>query len=315
MQNYRMIDHRLITLRTFASCGTIAATAELTGYSPSAISAQFRELQKELGFDLLARDGRSLRLTAAGRLLIQGTDRMLADWEQLRAAALNADDQVQSCLGLGGFSTSAAHLLAPLAANLRTGQPDVEVEVIEASPARCLDLLIAERIDLAVIVAMQAGHGMDEDGRFELVSLLDDPLDVVVPASHPMAGQRSVRLEELAREPWITDAPGSVYRALFVSAFTAIGYTPKIAHESLEWDTMLAFVGAGLGVGLLPRLASLNGGFGVSRLRLVGASCPTRRIVAAVRSGSRKSPLIRSSLAFLQAEAKRISAERLAEDF
>ncbi|MFJ2620526.1 LysR substrate-binding domain-containing protein [Glutamicibacter sp. NPDC087344] len=310
-----MIDHRLITLRTFASCGTIAATAELTGYSPSAISAQFRELQKELGFTVMVRDGRSLRLTAAGRQLIQGTDQMLADWERLRAAALNADDQVQSHLGLGGFSTAAAYLLAPLTANLRTTQPNVEVEVFEASPARCLDLLVAERIDLAVIVSMQAGPSVDDDARFEQVTLLDDPLDVVVPADHPLAKNHSVALEALAGEPWITDAPGSVYRALFVAAFTAIGYTPKIAHESLEWDTMLAFVGAGLGVGLMPRLASLSGGFGVSRLRIVGASRPARRIVAVVRSGSRNSPLIRSSLDFLQAEGKRISAERLAEEF
>jgi len=144
--------------------------------------------------------------------------------------------------------------------------------------------------------------------------LLNDPLDVVLPADHPLAVRDTVRLEELASERWITDTPGSTYRALFIAAFTAVGVTPKIAHESLEWETMTAFVGAGLGVGLLPRLASMNGVANVKRLRLVGPSRPTRRIVAAVRRGSLESPLIHESLQILQDNAQRILAERLDEE-
>lgn len=144
-----MIDARLITLRVFARCGTIGATAELTGYSPSAVSAQLRELQRMLGMQLLTKDGRGVRLTATGRFLVAGSDTLIAEWERLRAAAMEAGDQVQSRFGLGGFSTAAAQLLAPLAATLRTTRPLLEVQVLEANPARCFDLLVAERIDLA----------------------------------------------------------------------------------------------------------------------------------------------------------------------
>ena len=63
---------------------------------------------------------------------------------------MEAGDQVQSHFGLGGFSTAAAQLLAPLAATLRSTRPSLEVQVLEANPARCFDLLVAERIDLAV---------------------------------------------------------------------------------------------------------------------------------------------------------------------
>ncbi|MGO2480292.1 helix-turn-helix domain-containing protein, partial [Glutamicibacter ardleyensis] len=62
-----MIDPRLITLRVFSSVGTVARTAELTGYSPSAVSAQLRELQRSLGIKLLIKDGRGIQLTVAGR--------------------------------------------------------------------------------------------------------------------------------------------------------------------------------------------------------------------------------------------------------
>ena len=151
-----MIDARLTTLRVFARCGTISATAELTGYSPSAVSAQLRELQRVLGMQLLTKDGRGVRLTATGRFLVAGSDPLIAQWESLRAAAMEAGDQVQAHFGLGGFSSAAAQLLAPLAATLRSTHRLLEVQVLEADPARCFDLLIAERIDLAVIVAMQS---------------------------------------------------------------------------------------------------------------------------------------------------------------
>lgn len=154
VQNACMIDQRLTTLRVFARTGTVGATAELTGYSPSAVSAQLRELQRVLGMQLLTKDGRGVRLTATCRYLVTGSDTLMTEWERLRAAVLEAGDQVQSHFGLGGFSTAAAQLLAPLAAALRTSRP--QVQVLEANPARCFDLLVAERIDLAVIVAMQS---------------------------------------------------------------------------------------------------------------------------------------------------------------
>ena len=103
-----MIDPRLITLRTFAETGTIAATAELTGYSPSAVSAQLRDLQNSLGMTLLTKDGRGLRLTATGRYLVRRSDRLISVWEEIRASSFTAGDQAPSHFGIGGFSTASA---------------------------------------------------------------------------------------------------------------------------------------------------------------------------------------------------------------
>jgi DNA-binding transcriptional LysR family regulator len=300
-----MIDARLTTLLVFARCGTIGATAELMGYSPSAVSAQLRELQRVLGMQLLVKDGRGVRLTSTGRFLVAGSDTLVAEWESLRAAAMEAGEQVQSSFGLGGFSTAAAQLLAPLAATLKVTRPLLKVQLVEADPARCFDLLVAERIDLAVVVAMQSDIYVEDDPRFERTVLLDDP---------PLAVRRSVTLEELASEPWITDAAGSTYHSLFAAAFTAVGVTPRIAHEAVEWETQIAFVGAGLGVGLLPRLAPLQSAENVVRLRIAGRGKPVRRIVAAVRRGSIASPLIQESLGILQGSAHRILTARPDDD-
>ena len=314
MHNSWMIDPRLITFRTFASCGTIAATAELTGLSPSAVSAQLRELQRALGVRLLVKDGRGLRLTAAGRALVARSDDLVAEWESIRSEVMSEGRETQSVFGIGGFSTAAANLLAPLAARLHREQRAVRVHVVEAGPARCIDLLLSERLDLAVIVAMQSGASVGDDSRFEQFELLDDPLDVLMPSGHPLSARDSVALEELAREPWITDGVGGPYRALFTAAFTAAGITPHVAHEAVEWETAIALVGAGLGLGLVPRLVSVANSEHVVRVRIAGVSRPVRRISAVVRKGSATSPLIAHSLVALRHIASEILATRLAEE-
>lgn len=313
MHNRRMIDPRLTTLRTFAECGTISATADLTGYSPSAVSAQLRELQRALDMKLLVKDGRGLRLTATGRYLVQRSDALITEWERIRAEALAEGKQTQTNFGLGGFSTAASNLLVPLAARLRTTHPSVRASVTEASPAECYELLIAEQLDLAVVIAMQS-ESHDDDPRFEQITLLDDPLDVMMHANHRFASRESVSLAELAGEEWFTDAPGSPYHALFTAAFTAAGITPRISHRSAEWETGIAMAAAGVGMGLIPRLVGLNNHDNVARVRITGAGRPVRRIIAVMRNGSKESPLIRESLETLREIAKGILEQRLLEE-
>src|SRR5699024_8634296 len=176
MHNRCMIDPRLHVLRTFATCGSVSRTAELTGYSPSAVSAQLREYQRAVGMKLLVKDGRGLRLTATGRHLVDRSDPLVAEWEHIRASALAAGDQTPTEIGIGGFSTAASNLLSLLAAHMQQTRPEVRVRVVEAPPARCSEPLVAERIDLAVLIAMQADVPVDDDPRFEQVTLLNDPL-------------------------------------------------------------------------------------------------------------------------------------------
>src|SRR5690606_26962760 len=302
---------RLATLRTFARCGTVAATAEPMSYPPSAVSAQLRELQQALGLTLLTRDGRGLRLTAAGKELVRRSDALFAQWEQIRAASASADGQVPGQFGIGGFSTAASHLIAPLLPRLRDLHPSVEVQVMEASPARCFDLLVAERIDVAVAVSMQ-GELLPADPRLATIPRLDDPLDVMVPADHPRAAQERVSLDQLVAGPWVPDRPGSAYRALFTAAFTAAGLTPRIVHEATEWGTASALVGAGAGVGLLPRLVSLSDSPGVRRVRLAGPGRSSRRIIAAMRAGSTEAQLPRDSIRLLRGIAQDVLDTHLA---
>ena len=135
--------------------------------------------------------------------------------------------------------------------------------------------------------------------------LLDDPLDLLVPASHPLANRRSVLLHQAADEPWILDRPGRAYHQLLLTACAAAGFTPAIAHEASEWETGAALVGEGLGVALVPRLGRQPPGYPVARVPLRGNPTPARHILTGVRRGSRNQHAIAVALDALAEIANR----------
>lgn len=299
-----MLDHRLIVLRTFAASGTITATAEALGYSASAVSAQLREYQRALGVRLVVKDGRGLRLTAAGEALVRRADDLTAMWEEIHGELRAADgESAPALLRLGGFSTATGSLLSPAAAHLQKTHSNLDVHIVEADPERCVDLLVADRLDVAVVVAMHATPEVN-DRRIEQVTLIDDPLDVLLPRDHPLAERSSVGLEELGGDSWISDRPGTPYRALFVTGFTAVGVIPPVVHQVSDWGSQESLVGHGLGVAFIPRLMRLSGDTGAVRIPLHESTAPSRRILAVLRRGARSHAIFAEAVETLQTIAR-----------
>lgn len=295
MQYVYMIDRRLHVLRMFAAHGTVTAAAEALHYTPSAVSHQLRGLATDVGVTLLVKDGRGVRLTSAARLLLSEADELFARWEEIRAEVLANAGEPVGVLRMCGFSTAAAALLPPVAVKLDRAHPHLGVRIIEAGPNECFDLLLADEADVAVVVATPTIPST-ADARFDQQPLLDDPLDLLVPVGHRLAGRDSVSLTETVDEPWIADRAGRPYHQLFLSACAVAGFTPTVAHRATDWDTGVALVAAGLGVALVPRLARIPGGYAVSRVPLRGDPRPVRRILTSVRRGSRGRPVIAEAM-------------------
>jgi DNA-binding transcriptional LysR family regulator len=299
-----MIDHRLHVLRMVASHGTVTAAARALNYTPSAVSHQLRSLAKELDVTLLVQEGRRVRLTPAARTLLAHADELYARWEEMRAELATTSGRGLGTLRLCGFSTAAASLLPQVAIQLRTVHPATVVQIIEADPEECYDLLLADQADVAVVVATSS-LPPSLDPRFDQESLLDDPLDVLLPTDHPLAANSSVRLSQTAAEPWILDRPGRPYHQLVLAACTDAGFTPTIAHRATEWETAAALVAAGLGIAMIPRLARLPAGYAVARVQLHGDPSPSRHILTSVRRGSAHHPEIATTLDALRDAAQR----------
>ena len=299
VHNPCMIDRRLQVLRMVAACGTVTGAAETLHYSASAVSQQLRTLSREMGVELLVQEGRRVRLTPAGRALVSRVDDLVTAWEEIRSDVVAAGDIGPGELRLCGFSTAAAALLPTVAARVTAIRPSCQVRVIEADPEECFHLLLADQADVAVVVAT-AEVPSGTDLRFELRHLLEEPLDLLVPDGHRLAGEESVALSDLAQERWIMDRPGRPYHQLVLTACAAAGFSPAVAHQAREWDTGAALVAAGLGVAVIPRLAHQPVGYPVVRVPLTGDPRPARHILTGIRRGSASHPVVSGALAVLK---------------
>ncbi|WP_026361001.1 LysR family transcriptional regulator [Amycolatopsis nigrescens] len=288
-----MIDlRRLHMLRVVHQQGTVTAAAEALHLTPSAVSHHLRELARELKVPLLEPQGRGVRLTPAALVLIDHADALLARWEEAQAELESYRAGQTGPLRIAGFTTAISGLIAPAAGRLRRSHPDILVQVRECDTAESMDLLVAGKVDLAVVEPVEGGPAPD-DARFEQGLLLEEPHVMLVPADHPMARAASVRLEDAAAEDWIVADPGTCDHAQRVRVLcAAAGFSPRIVHAATQWPAVWSLVGNGLGVSLVPRLAEGPAGQAVVRVPVSSENMPTRRILTCVRRGSRRNPLI-----------------------
>ncbi|WP_344631944.1 LysR family transcriptional regulator [Streptomyces glaucosporus] len=289
-----MIDlRRLRVLRAVAHYGTVTAAARALHFTPSAASQQIRQLGRELGVDLLEPHGRRVRLTPAARTLLEHADAIEARWEQAESELCAQDGEPAGLLRVCGFPVAVSTLLAPTAAALRDRHPRLTVRITETEPHGSFDLLFEREADLAIVEAVP-GAPPPGDARFDQRPLLDDPFDLVVPDTHPLARRRRVDLAEAAGEDWVVPLPDSTCHAHTLTACGAAGFTPAIAHHALAWEAIAALVAHRLGVALVPRLAHLPPHLPVVRVPCAGN--PSRRLLTCTRRGGRERPAVAAAL-------------------
>ncbi|MGD6747189.1 LysR family transcriptional regulator [Streptomyces sp. BH106] len=249
-----MFDSRHI--QTFAEVvrtGSYAATARDLGYTQPAISQQMKALERAAGTPLFVRAGRGLRLTDAGQLLARHATGILSSIAtahgQLKAITRLESGRVRVC----AFPAANATLLPATVARVAAAHPGLRVELLEEEPPDSLRALREGRCDLALAFSTghtgAVAHHDGEEGLVEL-PLLDDPLMVLLPAGHPLAGSDHVELGELERERWIAGCRHC--RGHFVAACAEAGFTPDIAFTTDDNLAVRSLVAAGAGVALIP---------------------------------------------------------------
>ncbi|MFC8511348.1 LysR family transcriptional regulator [Streptomyces sp. NPDC057411] len=294
---------KLQILRTLRDRGTVTASAEALLMTPSAVSQQLTNLSKQLGVQLLEAHGRRVRLTDAAHLVLRHAEAVFA---QLERAEAELDAHLRGEAGrvrVAAFSTAVPALVVPAVQALRPAHPGLDVRIREAEAAEAYELLTAGEVDLALSLAAHAPTVRDP--KFSRVPLLADPLDVALPAAHPLAEAPGLRLADLSAEPWIFGGSGP-WSEITTAACEAAGFVPEQAHSAAGWTAILAMVEAGMGVALVPRMAAAErrtrAGSGVV-MRVLSADQPRRHVIAAVRRGAEEGPAVARVLAALRQAA------------
>ena len=278
-----MLDiRRLQVLATVVEAGSITAAASVLGYTPSAISQSVAALERESGTALIEKAGRGIRPTKAGLLLAEHAEAVLAAVHEAEVALASLAAGEAGRIQVAAFATAGANLVPRALARFQLTHRSVELDLHVEDTEEALASLRAGRIDVAVIALDDPiVGGLGDDLKHH--HLLDDPYRVVLPRDHRLAGRRVIALKDLSSDVWVgTASTRCNSRALITAACADEGFVPRFTMEADEFATALGFVGAGLGVALLPVLAlgSLPESVRVRRIR---GRTPVRHVYAVTR--------------------------------
>jgi DNA-binding transcriptional LysR family regulator len=305
-----MLDLKLLTtFREVALRRSFSDAAVTLGYTQPAVSQHVSRLEAAVGVRLLERDARGVHLTPAGELLLTRAAALLD-------AARRAEDDVREAAGagrptvrIGAFPTLAGGLLPGATRDLRARRPDLRLEVRVLEPGPGVDELLAGRLDVATIIDSEL-LPMGVLPGVEHVHLCDDPLLLVMAADHPLSTRASVGLEEVAHEGWLLPDVGGTCpdSNIVLRACRDAGFEPDVRLAFDDYPALQGMAAAGVGVALIPSLATANVRSDVVIRPLRGCP-PSRRIQAAVRAGERD-PLVDHVIEALRAAAHALPTGR-----
>lgn len=264
------------------------------------LSQQIRHLEAELGVTLLTRTTRSVELTPAGRAFHARAVQILDAVDDAGRQARRIAAGTEGHLSIGCVGSATYSLLPRLVRALGDALPGVEVSVRGEmlAPAQ-LAALAAGDIDLALLRPPVRHDDIVTE------TIRRDRLLVALPVGHPLAGHRTVAVEDLRDADFISHAGQgrSVMSSIVSAACADAGFVPRVRHEVMETSTLVTLVAAGLGVALVPAPTAALDVAGVRYLPLTPTSLGVD-LVAAHLPGERAA-LIANVLRVLRDEAGR----------
>jgi DNA-binding transcriptional LysR family regulator len=281
----------VIRLRSFSRA------AETLYLTQPTVSGHIKNLELELGIDLLDRLGRRAVPTEAGEILYRHGLKLLALRDSMRQEIAAVGGNLAGNLKIGGSTIPGAYVLPPLIASFRKKHPSASIHLVIDDTAKVTQAVLNSELAIGIIGASP------RDQHLEAHLFLKDELVVAVSAEHAWAGRKTVGLQELKKEPFILREQGSGTRRIMeehlVKAGLSLSDLNAIAVMGSS-DAVRQSVKAGLGISILSIRAVADdvksGRLAVLRLKGI----PMERSFSVILLKSRtRSPLCQSFFDFL----------------
>jgi DNA-binding transcriptional LysR family regulator len=246
---------RLQQFAAVARSEHMTRAADQVGVPQSTLSRGIARLEHDLGIALFVRNGRTVRLTRAGRTLLRHAERALAELDAAAREIVADADAVRGRVALGFLHTFGAEAVPRLLRRFRSTHPDVRFDLAQGGNDGLLERLRAGEIDLCLTSPLPTDPGLTSTVMYE------QELRLVVPADHPLAAHRDgLPLAAAASAQFVGYRPGFGLRGLTERWCREAGFVPRMAFEGEDGETLRGLVGAGLGVALLAPSAHSTAG-------------------------------------------------------
>ena len=272
-----------------ADTGSFTRAAQALRISQSAVSHAISGLEAELGVALMKRDRSGIEFTDVGRRVLDHARAVVQHAEQMRQEAESARHGIAGTIRIGTSQSFAARLLPRLITEFRSRFPGLQIALREGPDRQIAEWLHGHAVDVGIVTLPKK--------NLTTVPLLQDEMYAVVPRGHPLAGNDSVRVAQLADVPLVL--PVGAVEPMLLAMFRTVGLEPVVAFRVNDLNALLAMVAEGHGVTVLPALAlpPLS-----TQLRLLPFDPPvTRRIAIGIRTGAQGSPAVEAFVSTAQA--------------
>lgn len=256
----------LTTLRQFIA---IARTRHMTraarqlGITQPALSAMVRKLEAEVGAELLARTGRGIDLTEAGRAFLVHAEDAVRRAEAAVQAAREVMGLERGSIRIGGGATATSYLLPRVVSTMRRAHPGLRFYVREAGSSAVAAAVSSGELDLGIVTLPLKGPETDELIR---VPLVEDELRLIGLKRESGKGAKGrgveitgFRWSDIEREPVVAFEAGTAVRELLDRAAGAAGVSLNVVMELRSIESIKQMVAAGIGVGFVSRFALREG--------------------------------------------------------
>lgn len=238
-------------LQTFllvAEASSFRVAAEKSFRSPSAVSAQIRQLEEQLGVALFHRTTRNVRLTDEGEQLLECAQRALMEVEAGLRKLQEAADMRRGRVALSCSPTIAETRLARVLAAFEKDYPGIEVSVRELTSAALFDSVRKREVDFGIGPSI-------ETQEFHFEPVMEDPLFALVPKRFITTAKRSISLATLTNMPLLVLNPATALRNMLEAAMQERHLSFNTRYEFTQAQTLISMATAGLGAAILPKVA------------------------------------------------------------
>jgi len=240
---------QLRTFRTVAELGSLSKAADRLRIAQPGLSRQIRLLEQELRVQLFVRNGRGMLLTGAGRMLLDRTEGLVRQIEQMRDDIQSAGGNPSGSVVLGLVPTVSAVLSGRLAARILAEFPDISLRIVESYGGHLVEWLHRGEMDLAIT------YGPAIDLHLTAQSIGYEEIAVVGPPGSGLRARKQVDLDWLLKQKLILPSMAHGLRALLEKAVVRRKMTLKALMEVDSYRAQISLMEEGVGYTLLPASA------------------------------------------------------------
>lgn len=274
--------------------GSVTRAAERLFLSQPSVTMQLNKLQDTLGIDLTYQQGRQIKFTEGGKMVVEDARRLLTDYHDLGRRVTQLKGIEQGALSLG-LVTTAKYFIPYMVGEFLQRFPSIEIQFNVGNRQGIIDRASADKDDFYVF-----SHP-PKDKELATVPMLNNRLVAIAPMNHPFVQRREVSLEEFCKEPLLMREAGSGTR-LSIEQFCAtqgIELNVRMTIESNEAIKHTVMSGLGLGI-VSEHVLSHGGSEGVAQINVVGLDISSRWYLV-YRQSRPLSPVAKAFLDSVQA--------------